>query len=63
MRKGKELEWEQNQIYLALEYFVTYFWLDVIAIMPFVISIFIEKMPRMWLVLRFSRLSRIKRIL
>ena len=63
MRKGKELEWEQNQIYLALEYFVTYFWLDVIAIMPFVISIYIEKMPRMWLVLRFSRLSRIKRIL
>lgn len=49
---------------MTIDYLCTYFQVDIIAIIPFLINLFKRgNMNRMWLVMRFSRLSRIKRIL
>ena len=63
LKKAREVEWEINQKYLTIDYLITYFFLDLIAIVPFVIFIFDTQMNRMFLIMRFSRLFRIKRIL
>lgn len=40
LKKAREVEWEIDQRYLTIDYLITYFFLDLLAIVPFVIFIF-----------------------
>lgn len=58
VQKAQEVMWEINQKWITIDYLMTFFVMDILAIIPFFMG-----GSSYWLALRFFRLFRINRIL